>query len=41
MHDYEVDLSTAMGWDATITGLRLDPGALPGAAIQVNAIEFR
>lgn len=40
MHDYEIDVSSVPGWHATITGLRLDPGALSGATIEIDAITF-
>ena len=40
MHDYEIDMSTLAGWNATITGIRLDPGAVADATIEIDTIEF-
>lgn len=40
MHDYEIDLSTVAGWEAIVTGVRIDPGALAGATIEIESIEF-
>ncbi len=39
--DYEVDLSTAPGWDAIITRVRIDPGAVADATIEIDSIGFR
>ena len=40
MHDHEIDLSSVPGWHATITGLRLDPGGLADAVVEIDSITF-
>lgn len=40
MHDYEIDMSSLAGWSATVTGIRLDPGAVDDATIEIDSIEF-
>ncbi len=40
MREYTIDLSTNPRWGSTITGLRLDPGAIAGAEIEIDSITF-
>ncbi len=39
-HDYDVDLSAVAGWQALITRLRVDPGAVADAVVEVDSIGF-